>query len=205
MTEVFIYGASGHGRVIADIIRCSGYAVAGWIDDKLRANTFSWEEFCLIHPNGAIAVGIGDNDARERIVHKVTAAGYHLPLLIHPSAIISDSATIGEGTIIMPLALVNADAKIGNGCIINSGAIVEHDCILENYVHISPNAALAGGVHIKNNTHIGIGSNIIQNITVGAHSIIAAGCAVINHIPDHSLAAGVPAIVKKIRQKGHLS
>ncbi len=103
-----------------------------------------WEQFCSLHPDGTIALGIGGNNARESIAKKVTEAGYSLATLIHPSAIISDSAVIKEGSVIMPLAVVNADALIGEGCIVNSGAIVEHDCILENYVHISPNATLAG-------------------------------------------------------------
>lgn len=197
ITEIFIYGASGHGKVIADIAQRCGHTIAGWIDDSSDTDTYSWEDFCLAYPNGSIAIGIGDNNARERITHKVTEAGYQLPSLIHPSAVISGSATIGEGSVVMPLAVINADAAIGKGCIINSGAIVEHDCIVENYVHISPNAALSGGVHVKQNTHIGIGTNIIQNIRIGAYCITAAGSAVVHHVADYSLVAGVPATVKK--------
>ena len=144
-TDIFIYGASGHGKVLADIIRCSGHTLAGWIDDKPSTSALSWEQFCLLHPHGTIALGIGENNARESVAKKITEAGYFLATLIHPSAIISDSAVIKHGSVIMPLAVVNADTVIGEGCIINSGAIIEHDCILENYVHISPNAALAGG------------------------------------------------------------
>lgn len=200
-TEIYIYGASGHGKVIADIACHCGYTFAGWIDDKSDSDALEWEEFRSLHPTGAIAIGIGDNNARERIMRKIAEAGYQLPPLIHPGAVISASATIGEGSVIMPLAVVNADALIGRGCIINSGAVVEHDCILEDYVHISPNAALAGGVHIKHHTHIGIGAAVIQKITVGSGCIIAAGSAVIRDIPDDSMAAGVPAAVRKTVQK----
>jgi UDP-N-acetylbacillosamine N-acetyltransferase len=200
-TEIFIYGASGHGKVIADIIRRCGYTLCGWIDDRPSPDTYSWEDFCSAHPKGSIALGIGDNNTRERIFQKVSAAGYSLPVLVHPTAVVSESATIAEGSVIMPLSIINADAVVSHGCIINSGAIVEHDCILEDYVHISPNAALAGGVRIGHHSHIGIGASIIQNITIGAHSVVAAGSAVIHHIPDYSLAAGVPSSIKKIRRK----
>ncbi|MBN2870342.1 MAG: acetyltransferase [Campylobacterales bacterium] len=200
-TDVFIYGASGHGRVIADILRSCGYSVGGWIDDRPSPDAYSWEDFCSAHPKGSIALGIGDNDARERVFRQVSAAGYCLPILIHPSAVISESATIEEGTVIMPLAIVNAGAVIAKGCIINSGAVVEHDCHLDAFVHLSPRAALAGGVKIGYSTHIGIGASIIQNITIGDHSIIAAGSAVIRDIADHSLAAGVPALIKKSLHK----
>ncbi|MDP3588877.1 MAG: acetyltransferase [Sulfuricurvum sp.] len=197
-TDIFIYGASGHGKVVADIIRCSGHTFVGWIDDKPSTNAFTWEQFCSLHPHATIALGIGENTAREGIAKRVLEAGYLLPILIHPSAIISDSANIKMGSVIMPLAVVNADALIGEGCIVNSGAIVEHDCILENYVHISPNATLAGGVHIKKSTHIGMGALILQNITVGVNSIVAAGSVVTKDVSDNVLVAGIPAVIKKI-------
>lgn len=196
-TDIFIYGASGHGKVVADIIRSLDHTLAGWIDDKVSEDTLLWEQFCSLHPQGTIALGIGGNNARGLVAKKITDAGYFLATLIHPSAVISDSAVIKEGSVVMPLAIINADTLVGEGCIINSGAVVEHDCILENYVHISPNAALAGGVHIKNNTHVGIGSTIIQNLTIGANTIIAAGSVVTKDVSDHVLAAGVPALVKK--------
>jgi len=197
ITEIFVYGAGGHSKVVADILRSCGYTLAGWIDDNPAAAVYTWETFRQAHPGGAIALGIGNNRAREKILAKVSEAGYTLPPLIHPSAVVSPSAIISEGSVIMPLAIVNAEARIGRGCIINSGAVVEHECTLEPYVHISPNAALAGGVNVKNNTHIGIGTNCIQNLTIGDHSVIAAGSVLITDIPDYSLAAGVPATVKK--------
>ncbi|MGZ5207759.1 MAG: acetyltransferase [Sulfuricurvum sp.] len=196
-TDIFIYGASGHGKVVADIIRCCGHTLAGWIDDKPGAGTLLWDQFCSLHPNGMIALGIGENTARECIAKKVGESGYSLAILIHPSAVISDSAVIKEGSVIMPLAVVNADALIGEGCIVNSGAIVEHDCVLENYVHLSPNATLAGGVQIKNRTHVGMGALILQNITVGASSVVAAGSVVTKNVSDNVLVAGVPALIKK--------
>lgn len=196
-TDIFIYGASGHGKVVADIIRCSGHTLVGWIDDKPSADTLLWDRFRSLHPDGTIALGIGENIARESIAKKVGEAGYSLATLIHPSAVISDSAIIKEGSVIMPLAVVNADAHIGEGCIVNSGAIVEHDCVLENYVHLSPNATLAGGVQIKNRTHVGMGALILQNITVGAGSVVAAGSVVTKDVSDNVLVAGVPALIKK--------
>ncbi|MCX6060733.1 MAG: acetyltransferase [Campylobacterales bacterium] len=196
-TDIFIYGASGHGKVVADIIRCSGHTLAGWIDDKPNTHTYTWEQFCTLHPRATIALGIGENTARESIAKRVLEAGYYLPILIHPSAIISDSAIIKMGSVVMPLAIVNADALIGEGCIVNSGAIVEHDCILDNYVHLSPNATLAGGVHVKKSTHIGMGALILQNIKIGASSVVAAGSVVTKDVSDNILVAGIPAIIKK--------
>lgn len=195
-TDIFIYGASGHGKVVADIIQSCGYKMGGWIDDREIENIYSWEAFCSTHPSAHIALGIGDNTSRAKIYHKISKAGYHLPVLIHPSAVVSASAMLKEGTVIMPLAVVNAETHIGYGCIINSGSIVEHDCDIQDFVHISPNTALAGNVHIGHHTHIGIGSSIIQNITIGSNSIIGAGSVVIDNLPDNCTAVGIPASVK---------
>ncbi|MGA9045506.1 acetyltransferase [Sulfuricurvum sp.] len=191
--EIYIYGMSGHGRVVADVALACGYTIAGWIDDADTNDVPNWETFERLHTDGAIALGIGDNRTRSRIADKIILAGHTLPPLIHPSAIISPSATIGIGSLVMPLCVVNANAMISRGTIVNSGAIIEHDCILGAYSHISPNASLAGGVSVGDFTHIGIGSVILQNITVGQNTIVGAGAVVIDNLPDNCTAVGVPA------------
>jgi UDP-N-acetylbacillosamine N-acetyltransferase len=196
-TDIFIYGASGHGKVIADNIRACGNKVAGWIDDNPLADAMTWEEFCILHPNALIALGIGDNGTRAIVAQKIRDKGYTLATIIHPSAILSPSVTVCEGSVIMPLALINADATIGQGCIINSGAIVEHDGHIGDFVHIAPHATLSGGVSVGDYTFIGMGTCVIQQRTLGHHTIIAAGSVVIGDIPSYVMVAGVPAILKK--------
>lgn len=192
-TDLFIYGASGHGRVLADIAAACGYRVAGWIDDAPKEGVLPWATFTTAHPGVAVALGIGDNATRAVIMQRVADAGHPLPCLIHPSALISPSAQLGAGTVVMPLSVVNTDARLGQGVIINSAAIIEHDCVLGDFVHISPNAALAGGVRVGNAAHIGIGANIIQLVTIGERAIIGAGAVVTRDIPPCVTAVGVPA------------
>lgn len=189
--EIYIYGISGHGQVVADIANACGYTIAGWIDDGAN-HAPDWETFIKTHQSISIALGIGNNFIRSDLVKKILLMGYDLPSLIHPSAIISSSATISQGTIIMPLCVISANSKIAQGVIINSGSIIEHDCIIEEFVHVSPNCALAGGVSVGTMSQIGIGSSIIQNIKVGKKSIIGAGSVVIDNIPDDCTAVGIP-------------
>jgi UDP-N-acetylbacillosamine N-acetyltransferase len=191
--EIYIYGISGHGQVVADIANSCGYTISGWIDDDIKNDALNWDRFIQTHTSCPIALGIGNNHTRAELLKKITQMGYKLPALIHPSAIVSPSATIESGTVIMPLCVINAHAVIGKGVIINSGAIIEHDCILGDYSHISPNVALAGNVTIGDYTHIGIGATIIQNITVGKNALIGAGSVVIGHFPDNCTAAGAPS------------
>lgn len=195
--EIFIYGANGHGKVVADIIHACGFTIGGWIDDDITKNCLSWEDFCSLHVQAQIALGIGSNDIRCAIAKKIKSAGHTLPVLIHPTSVVSPSAFLKEGSVVMPLCVINAGTCIGSGVIINSASIIEHDCSIGNYVHISPNSSIAGNVTIGDNTHIGLASSIIQGITIGEGSIIGAGATVIGNLPNHITAVGTPAKIIK--------
>ncbi len=195
---IAVYGASGHGKVVADIAKANGYKDIIFIDDGLN-NYISFEEFLNKFGNLIpVALGIGENRIRGIIYNKLKANDIKIQTLIHPSSIISKSVTIGEGSVVMPLVVVNADAKIGKGVILNSSCVIEHDNIIGDFAHISPNASLAGNVKIGNFSHIGIGSNIIQGKSIGEHTIIGAGSVVIDDIPSFCVGVGVP--VKVIRK-----
>lgn len=199
MKQIYIFGASGHGKVVADIAKNNGYNVVAFIDDDESKNEFCSLP-CLrlnsIAKNSKVALAIGSNKARAKVAQKIIDANHTLETLIHPSAIISESATIGIGSVVMPLAIINADAKIGQGAIINSGAIIEHECNIGNFVHICPKAALAGNVNIGNFSWIGIGSSIIQGKSIGQNVMVGAGAVVIGDIADNLTVVGVPAKIK---------
>ncbi len=199
-----IIGASGHGKVIADIALACGYSdilfyddrwqehgehygcsVVGSVDDAIAAGATEYD---------AAVVAIGNAQIRDTIqkqLHKVA------PVLIHPSAVVSSTAQIGEGSVVMPNAIVNADTLIGDGVIVNSGAVVEHDCKIGDYSHICPNAALAGGVTVGAHSWVGIGSSVIQLVTIGSKVTVGAGSVVIRDIPDGHTVAGNPAKLLK--------
>ncbi len=198
MKKIYIYGASGHGKVIADIARACGYEIEGFVDDDPLKTEFCGYP-CIrggqMEQTIAVAVAIGGNKARKAVFERLKSDGYSLPALTHPTAVVSPSASVGEGSVVMPLCVINAYASIGVGCIINSGGIVEHDCTIGDFVHISPNAALAGGVSVGDMSHIGIGATVIQLIKIGKECTIGAGAAVVSDISDGATAVGVPAKV----------
>lgn len=190
---IYIYGASGHGKVVADIAMLCGYEVAGFVDDREMQNAISFEKFLEKKEHCRIALGIGSNKARERIYAKLKSHGLGALTLIHPSAIIAQSARIGEGTVIMAGSIINCDAAVAKGAIINTGSIIEHDNRIGEFAHISPGAALAGDVTVHDLAHIGIGASVIQGITVGEHAVVGAGSTVIRDVPAHATVAGSPA------------
>jgi acetyltransferase EpsM len=201
---MYLYGASGHCKVIIDIINESKeFAIEGIFDDNpkfdilfnipvLKAQEMhSFEDKQLI-------VSIGDNNIRRRIVKNITAI---YKTALHPKAIISIYSKIESGTVVMAGAIINPDVIIGKHCIINTGAIIEHDCLLEDFVHVAPRAALAGGIYIGEGTQIGIGASLIQGIKIGKWVTIGAGSVIINDVPDYAVIVGNPGRIIKYNIK----
>ncbi len=199
---MFLYGASGHSKVIIDIIRASGKKMLeGLYDDNPMISEISGisvnNDSSILEKDTEWIISIGNNAVRKKIADKVKRT---FVSAIHPDAIISPSSNIEEGTVVMARVVINADSNIGKHCIINSGAIIEHDCVLNDYVHISPNVALAGNVFVGEGSHIGIGACVIQGTRIGKWVTIGAGSVVINDIPDYAVVVGVPGRVIKYNQ-----
>lgn len=190
MKSIYIYGASGHGLVVADIAQACGYKEIVFIDDG-ENKYFTFEE---IKKNNHIpmALGVGNNSIRAKLLKKGQDNGFEMVSLIHPSAIISPSASIEKGTVVMPNVIVNAKATIGKGVILNTNCVIEHECVIDDFVHISPKVALAGNVKVGTLTHVGIGTNIIQGVAIGKNSIIGAGSVVLKNVSNNMKAYGNP-------------
>lgn len=198
--KVVIIGASGHGRVIADIVMKSGDQVLGFLDDDRELP----KQIAGIPVLGVVAdfekyedayfvIGIGSAKIREKIAGflKQRVLWY---TAIHPAAILSVlDVEIGEGTVVMANAVINAGAKTGRHCIVNTGAIVEHDCVLEDFVHISPNAALAGTVTVGTRSWVGIGASVRNNLRIAKNCMIGAGSTVVKDIREPGIYVGTPA------------
>ena len=199
--KVVIIGAGGHGRVVADIAKACGDTVIGFLDDSNTANNkvniigTSADAVNYCDGETELFVAIGNCKVREKIMNSLSGAKWYTA--IHPSAVISPSAVIGEGTCVMPNAVVNNGAVVGKGVIINTCASVDHDDIIGDYVHIACGARLAGTVTVGNCTWIGIGSTISNNVSVCSNLMIGAGAVVVKDITEEGTYVGVPA--KKVR------
>lgn len=198
---MFLYGASGHGKVIKEIIESNGGKVEMFVDDNKEINTCAG--LPVIHDVSGLSpiiVSIGVNRIRQMITERLLAThpAVEFGTAIHPSAVISPSAQIGEGSVVMAGAVINADAVIGKHCIVNTGATVDHDCAIGDYCHIAPGAHISGGTHIGEGTWVGVGSCVIQCLHIGKNCMIGAGSVVVKDIPDGVTAYGCPCRVKDI-------
>lgn len=193
MNRLIIIGASGHGKVIADIAVKNGYEDIVFLDDDESIKECAG--FPVIGKTqdvkaleGDKIVAIGNAAIRERIQKEIEPV-----TLIHPDAVIGRRVDLGKGTVVMAGAIINSDTVIGEGCIINTAASVDHDCVVEDYSHIAVGAHLCGTVHIGRSTWIGAGATVSNNIEICGGCMIGAGAVVIKNIEIKCTAVGNPA------------
>ncbi len=202
--KLILWGAGGHGKVILDAAKAMDvFDKITFVDDAQDGSPgrFLWSggsEFRSVFPAPRMripgsVVSIGDNRVRAACFEKALSHGLSPATIVHPSALIANSAHLGEGTVVMPAVVVNAGAEIGRNCILNTAAIIEHDCRIGEHVHISPGVLLAGGVTVESLAHVGIGAIAIPGSQIGAGSIVGAGAVVIYPVPPGVTVVGIPA------------
>lgn len=197
-----ILGASGHGKVVADIALQSGWEKVCFYDDAYPglgmveqwpvAGTFESLLHDLLCFDGVV-VAIGDNRVRDERLACLLEHGGHLATLIHPRATVSSFATLAPGCVVVAGAVINAFAMVARGCIINTAATVGHDCRLAHSVHVASGANVAGGASVGRFTWVGVGSAVRQGVRIGEGVTVGAGAAVVSDVADGATVVGVPA------------
>lgn len=214
--NIIIIGASGHAKVIIDIIeQINKFNIVGLIDSfkpidfkifkyKVIGREEDIPKLALKYNFNKGIIAIGDNWTRKKMYHKIKNIYPEFDYIsaIHPKAIIGKHVTIGKGTVIMAGVIVNSDSKIGRFCILNTKASLGHDGNLKKFASLAPNSTVGGNVKIGTCTAICIGTNILQNIIIGKYTIIGAASLVNRNIPDYKMAYGSPAKAIKSIDKG---
>ena len=200
--KVIIIGAGGHAKVIADIVRENGDTVVGFLDDSFAekkefygsfvvGKTVDYEDY---KNDCSFIIAIGSNGVRKKISGAIDCEWY---TAIHPSAVVSASAKVGDGSCVMANAVINADAFVGEHSIVNTGSIIEHDCKIGSYTHIAPKSVVCGMTKIGELVWVGTGSTVINLVNVCDGVCIGAGGVVVKDITESGTYVGVPA--KKIK------
>lgn len=192
---MILYGASGHCRVVVDIVESLGLPIDFIVDDnpevrellgyEVRRNTGIYDDAIIT---------IGKNWTRKEICELIKVNRYITA--VHPTAIVSPRVRIGEGSVVMQGAIIQSCAEIGKHCIVNTGASVGHDVKIGDFVHVASHATITGGVTIGKGTWIGAGSVIRQGVHIGSWTMIGAGSVVVDDIPDGVVAFGNKCVVR---------
>jgi sugar O-acyltransferase (sialic acid O-acetyltransferase NeuD family) len=214
--RVFVFGASGHAKVVIDILRlCGGVLIAGLLDDfkpigfectgiPVLGTLADLPALAAEHINTAIVIAVGDNWRRAKIAGNIRAILPQTSFVsaIHPSAQIAAGVPIGNGTVIMAGAVVNTGSQIGEFCIVNTRASLDHDSTMADYSSLCPGAITGGNVAVGAYSNVGMGAILLPEVKIGQHSVVGAGALVLKSIPDYMVSYGAPARLIHSRKPG---
>lgn len=196
MNRLIIIGASGHGKVVADIAKKCRYTNIIFLDNDPSIKVCA--SCPVIGPDtmaaeleGDIFIAVGNAKVRKNLMR--INEGRVFPTLIHPDAVIAGDTEIGEGSVVMAGTVINPGIRIGRGCIVNTSSSIDHDCLIGEYCHISVGAHLCGTVIVGDSVWIGAGAIVSNNVNICSNTIIGAGAVVVNSIGETGTYIGVPA------------
>lgn len=210
MKRLLVFGASGHGKVVADAALSCGWEVLGFADDRAELQRQSVSEIAVVctgqgecsalaeSAGAEVLVAIGDNRIRKQVYNKFLEFGSRMATVVHAAAVIGRQVTVGTGTVVMAGVVINSDTVVGENCIVNTSATLDHDNALGDHVHVSPGANLGGTVRVGDGTHVGIGVAVRNEVEIGPWSVVGAGSVVVSDLPGNIVAFGCPA--KPVRE-----
>lgn len=212
MNEIVIFGAGGHAREVAQIVRDinaqtpARWSLLGFIADAIVPEVPSQAlplpllggiEWLVLHPKVHVVIAIGDPVARQAVAQRLVQqqAGLQFATLVHPNAWLADHVTLGKGSVVFARVGINVNASVGQHASINLGCTISHDCVLADFVSLGPGVHMAGGCTVGEGSDIGTAVSMRPRSRVGAHCFVGAGAAVVHNLPDGCKAVGVPARV----------
>jgi sugar O-acyltransferase (sialic acid O-acetyltransferase NeuD family) len=214
-TPLAIVGSGGHAKCVVECVEQQGrYAIVAFIDDFKVPGSRVFGHPVLGPCNAEIVrqlrelgvetavVAIGDNATRARVVEKLRTLWPTLvaATIVHPSAIVSRSASIGNGTVVLPGAIIHVDCRVGIHCIINTKASLDHDCVMGDFSALAPGATISGYVQLGNYSWIAAGAVVVHGRKIGEHTVIGAGAVVVRDMPAFVVAFGNPARPVRTRE-----
>lgn len=208
MEKLLIYGASGLGREILDMINDiyrngDKYEICGFLDDGIRPGTIIDDLPVLgglsylenTTTPYSIVFAVADTKIKEILYDKIKKMGgrFSFPIIIHPSSSVSKRAKVGEGVIISRFCWVTADTKLGDLVFLNTKCDIGHDSVIGDFCSIMPSVNVSGNVTVGDRTLIGVQSAILQGVKIGSDVTVGMGSKVMTDVPDNCTVMGYPA------------
>lgn len=212
-TRTAIWGAGGHAKVVAEILRLNGHEIVGFLDNINASHKVA--PFCGSNVLGGVEVlpdllswgvrdfivAFGDNELRVRTASELLQSGFRLATAIHPNAVCAADASIGEGSVIASGAVIGPSTKVGQNAIVNTQASLDHDCTVMDGAHIGPGAVITGCVEIGRCAWVGAGAVVSDHKRIGRNSIVGAGAVVLQDVAEEVVVVGVPArVLRKVHE-----
>jgi UDP-perosamine 4-acetyltransferase len=199
--NVVIIGYGGHAISVISACLSLGYTIVGYTNHKKNEKAdfalhyLGNDEVYLSNPLKSCLhfCAVGDNQQRQTIQTNYLNHGLLFTNIIHPSAFLEQTVTLGRGIYIGAMTYLGGLVNIDDGAIINNHVSVDHDCYIGKFTHIGPKSCLTGNVTIKERVFLGCGSNVIPGIVIQSDVIVGAGSVVIHNIEQGKTVKGSPA------------
>jgi sugar O-acyltransferase (sialic acid O-acetyltransferase NeuD family) len=216
VARVVVVGASGHAKVVIDVLERAGeHVVVGLVDARKPVGT-PWYGHTVLGDEAALGrlvdelslsgavIGIGDNAVRARVADRLSTEVPALPFVdaVHPSAAVARGASLGVGVVVAAGAVLGPDATVADHAVVYTGASLDHDGSLGRGASLAPGVVTGGDVRIGALTAVAIGATVLHGRSIGAHTVVGAGSVVVDDLPDHVVALGSPARVIRSRREG---
>jgi sugar O-acyltransferase (sialic acid O-acetyltransferase NeuD family) len=204
--KLLICGTRSLAEEVADLISdLEGYEISGFVENldaqrckqPLLGLPVIWVDDLPRYAGTHEAVVALGTTLRSKFTEQVAAAGVPFATIIHPTARIARTASVGEGTIVSAGVIVAAHTRIGRHVLLNRGVLIGHHSQIGEHCSIMPGANIAGNTRIGPATYVGMSAVVLDNLTVGGHCVIAAGALVTKDLPDRVQAMGFPAKITK--------
>ncbi len=193
---MLIYGTGGHAKVVYDCLKSMRQEVELFFDDRIVENPFFGKQVMAynqgLFPERPLLLAVGDNAARRNLAHKVF---HRFGVAVHTSAVVSDFAEIGVGSMIIHNAVVQSHAAVGRHVIVNTAATVDHDCRIGDFVHLAPKSTLCEGVVVGDGALVGAGAVVLPGVNIGKWAVVGAGSVVLSNVEEGTVVVGNPAKV----------
>lgn len=211
--KVVVFCAGPHARVILDILKGSQEMdVVGIIDSQKEINSLFYgyriigrqselQELSGRYEFEAGIVALGDNYLREKIVLEILnqLPGFEFINAIASNVLLSPTASLGAGNVILPGVNINSEAQIGNHCIINTNSSLEHNCSMADFSSLSAGVTTGGYFSLGRYSAIALGVTVLDRVSIGENVVVGSGSLVMKNLDDHGLYYGSPA--KRVRDR----
>ena len=208
MTDVVIWGCGGHGREVNMLCEHAGVRVLGFLDERPEMKGRLIDNVPVLGTLADIAslrdrvmvicAGVGDPALKRRFSDMTAADGFTLsPPIVHPSAHVSSCVSVGPGTVVCAGVVMTVNVRIGRHVIVNVNATISHDASIDDFATVAPGVNVCGGVSVGEGAYLGVGCSIRERIQIGAWSVIGGGSFVRSNVPERTVYAGVPAVLRK--------
>lgn len=207
MKDLIIIGGGGFAKEVIWLANDCNRKVKGVLDDAVQthntqvqgATVLGGVSSWLNYKDCEFIIAIGSPRTRQKVLEKMLTFGEpDFATLIHPSVKLSNTVSIGEGSIICAGSILTADISLGKHNILNLNVTVGHECVFSDYVTVAPMVAVSGNVKLEYLVEVGTGAVIRQGLTLNDGSMLGMGAVLTKNISERMIYAGNPA--KKLKE-----